>query len=1379
MDPIAELPEYDDLDLINTAYPMTISVGDPAKEDGGGESGGESKGDGTISIDKLLEQYSDHDPGVFSIGGTFGIDSSIFQAELNSVYVSVVNVKNDDTGDLTGELLVVQGIAYFRIGKLITISATLLGEYDPDTLTDPLELFNKEPETEEERQEAMRDRNKFYNLSGDTILRNDFIGEAGANNGMYFLFDRDNNLQEKKYVFTATGLLDLDWLKKIGVNCGLKIGAIGAYNEFKSEWEVGLGVKFTVPSGTEWLAVGRVGFKSGRLNNISLEVKGEIPAGPVVFTQIKMGVSGLAESVQTYAPGLGVAFGPQIDINALSSKFAKMIGLKTGKFRVAEVGASGEIASDFQNMSLSVEGTFLGLLEIKGGWKREDGKHEITLSVGTKQSETFNFRISGSACWGDGNLTVKGSLDGSFKWDFTALDITWVGVNVGGGVSVVYNQTDSKKTLSVMANGRATVKVGFIKFGVNVSNSWFIDLSSRGLAQTCANTRLQDASSGAKRSLRAAAKGNDTPENIQGEKIGSYSWTSTELAEQGRTYITLAVKHSLVELQWVLYGADGSVYTSEDLGKPIKVKQVSFSQLELTVDCAAQGDWKLDVYGSRKRNGEVLMYAEAGDPVETDVRIVSMDRQSVTVEYRAHATGEQYLAALYMQRADRPDDEYEGMILDYLEATEGDEYRKVTIDLPEEVQGGKYKLYVMAQSTNCAEVACSAKTEEVEIAVRTASLKVTDYRVEFQSADLQTAAVFCTVSNVGSVDSGDFTVEVLLGDSEIGTDDDLVLTSTTISLAAGDSRDLQLTAFVPEEYIGKHAVMSVRLDLANAVDEGIFEADNIAMKRLAPTVSDSEKGKIVAWEAVEGAISYDLEYAVEEDWDDSAVLHGFTENVISLDLAAGHYTFRVTPYDAEGNAIEPGIQEWDSAILFSSVFDLLLKPESESVSTDRFELLDGFYGWTDIDFGDFTGTLTLYQVEGTRRGHDDAIMIADVVNGEVMPGPATDDILLDSGLYYFTAAGSWNGTTTELTLSLFGDLFPDFGPERGVVSLPDSVDEKGCYSETLEGWGGAFDEAEIWEFLLEDAGELSLSVNGAETITGTLVVDLFVQTSANGQYQRAKTFTVDASSSGTLLDNFIVTNNFYVRVGARDNGKGNDNSEYSLDLNFTAFDDDPLDEGKWFLSAGKDPVQVEGWVGYRKASDTYLLTVGIGCAGRYDFNFTGDAAEAVLNIRSVSGRLIKSVALNKQGEAVLTDFELYSGDYLVEIDSRNNAFVGNNTNYTLTVSQKEAFDVISESNFAEVQSAERGEKLFFALDIQESSPYDVSELQNAGLAVWLQEVTGRGNLGPAKLCQEAVDLAWDIPAYMTVCNYDSAWGDTRIGLDSENHKFVLLAAPSA
>lgn len=1353
-------------DELNTVYPVTIAVGAKAEESQGVPS----------TIDDLLESYKEKEPGAFKIGGTFGFDSSVFRLELSSATVSVVDVE-DEKGMKAGKLLVIQGMVFFRIAQIISISAAVIGAYDTDCLADPLELFNRDLDPDE-KAEAARTRNSFYtDLGGNVIRSYEFIKDGKETNGLYFLFDVNDKVKDKQYVFTATGLMDFSWLEKIGVNCALKIGAIGAYNSFEDAWEVGLGAKITIPSGTDYMAVGRIGFKGGKLNTLAFEVRGEIPIGPVLFTQIKFGVSGMAESVSTYSPGLGVAFGPEINIDALSSKFTKMIGLKVGKFRVVEVGAFGEIASDFQNVSLSIEGKLFGLLEIKGGWKRVDGNYnEISLSVGTRQSSTFNFQISGSVGWSRDQLTVKGSLDGSFKWDFTALGITWIGINVGGGVSVVYNQISSRKTLSIAVSGRAQVKVTFIKFGVDVSNSWFLDLSSRDLAHTCTNTRLESASSG-RRMLKAAVKTDDEPDGIQGEKIGSYSWTSSELAEEGRTYITLAVQHSLTDVEWVLYGADGSVHSSTEPDKAVKVKHVSYSQLELTVDNAVRGDWTLDVYGSRNRNGEVYIYAEAGDPVETDVRVVSVDKKNVTVEYQAHATGDSYLAALYMERADQPEDQHEGMILDYLTATEGDEYNKVTIDLPEDVQGGMYRFYVMAQSTNCAEVAYSAKTEAVEVQIRTASLKVTDYRVEFQATELQKATVFCTVSNPGSEASGEFMVELLLGESEMGTDDDQVVSFTKTSLDAGESREIRLAANIPQEYIGKLAALSVRLDLANVVDEGIFEGDNIVSKTIAPAVVSAGSGKLLYWDAVAGAASYDLEYAVEDDWNDGAVLRGITDHSIELNLAAGHYLFRVIPRDADGKTITPGIVEWDDSVIFSSSFMLSLDAGSDSVSTEQFTLMDGLYDWKKTNFGSFTGTLILYQVDGVRRGEDAPRMVVEIIDGTVEDS-GTTDLLLDNGLYYFTIVESeTSDTASELSFSLSGDTFPNMEPERNIVSLPDSVDAKGHYSECLDGWVGPFSEPDNWNFLLENAGELSLSVNAPESLTGSLIVELFVQDGANGQYQRTRTFLVDASvSSESLLDQFIVTNNFYVRVGIRDNGQDEDNSDYSLSLDFAAFDDSPLDDGAWFISAGKEPIQVNGWVGYRKDSDTYLLEVDDGCAGRYEFRLAGDSGEATLNIRSVSGKLLKSASLNAQGTAVISDFNLYSGDYLVEIDSRNNIFADNNTKYSLTVTQTKAFDVISETNFAEVESAAQGEKLFFALDIPESGLYDLSELRNAGLTVWIQDADLNGALGAAKLRPEWAKLEWDVPSYMTVCNYNSAWGDTRIGLDAENRKFVLLAA---
>lgn len=64
-----------------------------------------------LTMDELLEQYKEEDPGVFSVGGTFGIDSEAFGLEVSNVYVSVVDI-TDNAGANNGKLVVVQGMAF-------------------------------------------------------------------------------------------------------------------------------------------------------------------------------------------------------------------------------------------------------------------------------------------------------------------------------------------------------------------------------------------------------------------------------------------------------------------------------------------------------------------------------------------------------------------------------------------------------------------------------------------------------------------------------------------------------------------------------------------------------------------------------------------------------------------------------------------------------------------------------------------------------------------------------------------------------------------------------------------------------------------------------------------------------------------------------------------------------------------------------------------------------------------------------------------------------------------------------------------------------------------------------------------------------------------
>ena len=1328
------------------------------------------------TLEELVEQYQDEDPGVFSVGGTFGVDSTAFRLELSDVYVSVVDVTNS-LGENEGKVVVVQGMAHFRLAKFFSASAALICEYDPDALGDPLELFDKEMD-DDEKAEAVRARNAFATLSGDTVTHYELIGDAKGTNGLYFLFDANGDLSEKQTVFTATGLMDLSWLEKIGVNCGLKIGVIGAYNSFEDSWEVGLGAKFTVPSGKEWMALGRLGFKGGQLNTIAVEVRGDIPIGPVVFTQIKIGVTGIAESVQTFSPGLGVAFGPEINFGSLVSPVAKVLGLKVGSFRVAEVGVAGDVSSDFKDVNLSVEGKLLGLLEIKGGWKRESGNYnEISLSVGTKSSSTFNFQIAGSVGWSSEQLTVKGSLDGSFKWDFTALGITWVGINVGGGISVVYNESSSRRTLSVAVNGRAQVKVAFVKVGVNVGKSWFFDLGSRR-AYNCINSELsaveRPSPAGERVPLARGEGGGGGAAGIEGAVIGSYSWTATEFAAGGKMYVTVAAQYSLSDVEWVLYSEDGTSHSSLTPSDVVSVKQVSYSQLELAVDKPAEGAWTLDVYGSQKWNGEVLIYAEAGDPVDTEVRIVSVDRHSVTVEYQAYATGEESLVGLFMERADKADGDYEGTLLDYLEATGDGEFRQATIELPRDVQGGEYRFYLMAQSTNSSEITYSAKTEAVEVVRRTAALCVRDFQVELDASAPASASVLCTVANQGSVAAGDFLVEVVLGDSEINLDRGVVVASTRISLAAGASTELRLAAAIPQEWLGRLGVLSVRLDREKAVDEGLFENDNDAVKTLSFLGPDAAGGKHIEWDAVEGASSYRLEYATEGDWDDAVALSGIAENRVDLALAAGGYEFRVTAFDADGAAIAGASQEWDDDVRFAEEFSLDFDAATKSASTESFALQDGFYDWAGLDLGAFTGSLTLNQVDGVKEGRDAKLLTVNVTNGKVKANAKANDMLLANGLYYFTATrkSMKNQTDAALSFSLAGDLFPNLEAERGVVSLPDSVDAEGRYAETLEGWVGAFAGDDRWEFLVEDAGELRLAVNSPAELSGTIVVELYVQKDNNGQYAKAKSFTVNPKlKSEVLLDDFLVANNFYLQVRAQDNGKGRHNSDYSLALDFEAFDDDPLEDGEWLLSA-EDDIRVEGWVGHRNPSDAYLLEVDGGQAGQYRFQLAGDAREATLKITSITGKVLKSAKVDKQGVAVISGLSLYSGEYLVSVDAAKSGKTNKNTDYVLEVTREKSFATVSAEAPAAVEDAARNEKLLFEVEVQEGGSYDVGDLLAAGLKVSFHEAKTNGTLGNLKLKSGQVNLTADDLCYMQVYNSKAAWGDASIGLDAENRKFL-------
>ncbi len=1331
---------------------------------------------GYESIEEMLDDYKDREPDLFSIGGSFGVNSPAFTLEVSNVYVSVEQLK-DKEGNNSGKFVAVQGLGKMKIAKLFHATASLIGEYETYFLTDPLEVFNKTKIPEEE-EEDLKPKNAFHNME-----HHDLLQDASSTQGLYYLYDTNGDFREKQYALSVTGLINLSWLEKIGVNCKLMLGVGGAFNTFTDSWEVAVGAKFTTPSDKEWIVVGQVGFMGGKINTLYVEVRGEIPIGPIVFTQIKFGVTGMADTVQTYSPGLGVAFGPEISFGSLASPVAKVLGLKKGNFYVLEVGASGDIASDFSDVNLSIEGTLLGLLEIKGGWKHTSaGYNEIGLSVGTSRSSTFNFTISGSVGWSSNQLTVNASLDGSFKWDFSVWGYTLIGVNVGGGIKVVYNEIDRRRNLSISVNGRANVKITFFTVGVNVSKNWNIDLGTRR-GFLSANVPMEEAQRpvytvSRELSLRDAG----VAEIAEGELLGTGSWRADAFAAGGKMVITVAAQYSLANTEWILTGADGTKYSSDNGAEFLSVEQVSYSQIEITIDKPAEGVWSLDVFGSKKWNGEIFIGAEAGDPIETELRVVALEGTSLTIEYRAHATGQDNFVALYMEQADKDDEDYEGTIVDYLAPTEGEEFQTVTLELPEDIQGDKFRFYVMAQSSNCDEVAYSAKTEAVELVRRTADLQLSNFTVSQLATDLLTVTASLTLTNLGTVAADDFTVEMFLGDSEINVMDDELLATSKVSLSGGESQDLSFTVAVPEEYRGEIAVLSIHIDRGEIVDEGYFEGNNVAVKTLS-FLGDEQNGTLfsVNWDAVDGAVEYRLDYSIDRNDQNEVTLTGIQENGIDLQMTPGWYDFTITPIDAEGKVIEDGIQKWDDDVAFTAQYDLAFDAGEKFALTEEFTLYDGLYDWNGLDLGDFTGTLTLNLVDGKKEGVDKAVMKVSVSKGKAKLNSSQKDVLLENGLYYFSAKSTKKTGADGLSLSfsLEGDVLPNEDASRNQLSLPDCVDEEGNFSETLDGWVGILASSDKWEYLLEDAGELSISVNDLDDMTGNIVIDLYVQNSNNGKYSKQKSFTVKPTTKNPqLLTDYIVTNNFYLEVRSADNGKGKHNSDYSINVDFQEFDDAPVEET--ILANEDKDIDVTGWVGHGKSSDTYLLQLDGEDCGSYDFTINGDAGEASLKICSISGKTLKSVKIGKNGTATISDINLYTGSYLVTVTCKSSSKSLYNTDYSLNIHQNSAFELLSGENSITVDSVAKKEECWFALDAENSGAYDFHELLAAGLKVSLYEARTTGGLASLKMKSGLVELPAAEICYMKISNAKSAWGDVVFGLDEENRKVTMasLALPN-
>lgn len=1371
------------------------------------------------SIEELLESYKGSEPEWISVGPTVGIDCWFFTAGVNNAYITV-----EDVAETTQKIIGIQGNAELRVSRFISIKCCLIGAADDIDVRDELELFDKAKDKGGFRELSCKDSFGYY-ASPNTIM-----SEAASNQGLYYLYDGDE-LVDKQYVMSVVGVGELDWLKKIGIpDIDLKMALMFQINTFEDEFKVAGGVKFTLANKPAFSAVVSVGFKQHELDSLAFAVKGEVSIGPVTITALGFGLSGMAgKEANTIAVEVGMAFGKKV---ALPSTIAKLLDTEEKMFLVEVVG-NGEVATDFNNIFISVQGNILGFIEINGHYRYSNGyHHEVGLSVGTVKSSSFRFRVAGDVGWDKDSLSVKIALEGNYKTDFSvkAFGKTWefAALDVGGGVTFDYNSKTTHESeyvarkdssLCISLYGHANVKILFVKFGVQVSKNWFIKDAPDYVYSSpvrsvipddeepeyieCSNIELQSLT----REELSAMPG--LPAQTRGDVSARYDETIStdefprELLEEfcleldydceGKSLeVMVAAQYTLKDCYWEIV-TNGAIYTSDDdlSDTPVSVTEINHSQYQLSVANPQAGPWIIDIYGSKDWNGAILMNAELGNPVETSLVLdeVSTEKKEiviydyddegniktdeagnqiiddsyvgnvtkVTFTYQARAEGTDSLVLLCMEEAGSQ--EHNGVVVTMLEATTGDDTKTVTIEIPYDIQGGQYAFYIKAMSSDWNGAAYSQYTDVVNVIPQTARLYAEGLAITGNVSDPNNLTAAFTLVNDGSENVTNAHVELIFECPE--NDSILILADDVVSLDAGASNDFSYNIDLPEGFDTAKGRLSLRLDAEDAIEEGIFDgaADTSQLISTARFLDSDETGTEDAvqihWETVAGAVSYTLKYALNQDWANSISIEGLTGNTTRLQLAAGRYFYNISAIDEQG--IE--IADKDSGKFdVASRNELLFSQQDDIIRTDAFYLYNGLYRLENIYFGNYTGTIAVHQVYNEEN---DVIMTLQLEDGQMA---SLQPLVIGTGRYFLsTTPSSADFDTSDLSLTLIGDLIADNNSQRVPVCISDTLNDEGEYFETVSSSIGGNAPDDIWSYTLNQGGLLTLNVTTTEEMNSALIFKLYVKNdeeNAEEDYSLVNTTTISDETDEIILNKYSILNNFYIEVCSEDGDQVLEHTDYTMSVFFDAFHADVIDDA--VLDTDEDgSMTVSGWIGYADASDSFLLSIGENDGGLYSICLKGEQESAGLNVYSTSGELLASAVIAEDGTASIENMELYAGNYFIDIVSQDDGQGACNTDFILSVTPEKLFAYMDSVTSCCIIDAE--DKFLMGLHIEEDGQYDISQLEIAHNAK-IYNTLNTGELEEIKSENGHVDLLKDCTYYLDV-DYLNRAGTVTIGKD--------------
>ncbi len=271
-----------------------------------------------------------------------------------------------------------------------------------------------------------------------------------------------------------------------------------------------------------------------------------------------------------------------------------------------------------------------------------------------------------------------------------------------------------------------------------------------------------------------------------------------------------------------------------------------------------------------------------------------------------------------------------------------------------------------------------------------------------------------------------------------------------------------------------------------------------------------------------------------------------------------------------------------------------------------------------------------------------------------------------AGLYTVGIAPANSAKTISYSISASSDAFPaathyddESNFKNGTLKAESLVENTatGDGELRLSGWVGYNDGADF--FYVKNtarAGGLTLDISGIDT---TLVVTLY-----DANKKKLKSITV--KEDATLLNNYLVSGDFYISVATSDKGKGAYNSNYILDLVESYFPaanhrDDSFSGAQSVKLDDNGVASVADWVGYNDAVDYFAVSADR--SGKVALNISGVQSKLVVTLYDENRKKLKTVNVKEDG-LVFSDLYL-GGAFYVSVAAPDKGKGGYNSDYQL------------------------------------------------------------------------------------------------------------------